>query len=722
MTHITISTPLSMQFITRPIRTVLTLAVLFLTIAAAIGCSDNSVTPTSTADQRETPAASATSAEDDRAASEQGTTPPRPESATAASTTMAPQSGDGSAEQARNNQPQSTPAQQPGTQSTSPTDTQDNQSAITAEGAAQAQQLYTEAETYLIRNRFHRAEAVLDETIALNPDLAEAYTLRGFARTMTGNHQAGIQDLDTAIEMQAKNISRAHSFRSFAHSQTGNYDAALDDADKARESMPREDDLRTYYEVDAALAKFTAQYRSGDYGAAKNIQYELGDRPPRGSYQKLEQGLEPYGLNNVYPNVELHQYIDQISELDTRILLNPEDVYAYAQRAGAHATLIWHAMAVDDYTTYIDLLGNEAEESVRQARASAWASTGDFDAILQHAESLDPSSDPASGVILALAHWRTGNPQKAAEVLDALDYADPTALFRLRENQRELRYENSPGITAHLAFKGALAAARGDLEQGLKYLNVPVCNDRIVNTRAEERPEAHPSLHDAAMRPANTAFRARLSSPDWQLEQVVKTWWEWCDYPAELISNPTAGAYVTMALPTPYTWALSAQPTQISYQLRPRDLTDPIVIASDNPDLLHYMAAWSQLALNNYTAIITDIDRAIDLDPAHAASYRIKAEIQMSWANNENVPPHIFQEDEQAMSQQQYDASLESYATYESLASPMPWEAARYHFARGRSLHYKLQQKQEAQAAYQQAFQLGYSEEAVKEALNQLNQ
>ena len=77
-------------------------------------------------------------------------------------------------------------------------------------------------------------------------------------------------------------------------------------------------------------------------------------------------------------------------------------------------------------------------------------------------------------------------------------------------------------------------------------------------------------------------------------------------------------------------------------------------------------------------------------------------------------------EERQAWMEHHYDQAVDAYATYESLASPLRWEAARYHFARGKVLG-RLEMKQEAQSAYQQAFQQGFSEEAVKEALMELN-
>ena len=165
-------------------------------------------------------------------------------------------------------------------------------------------------------------------------------------------------------------------------------------------------------------------------------------------------------------------------------------------------------------------------------------------------------------------------------------------------------------------------------------------------------------------------------------------------------------------------------PTRVSYNSRVShpNFFDPIVISSDDPDLRHYMAAWAQFGLAYSSAIdmLRDVDQAIELGADNPNAHRIKAETHLAWALGWNPIHRPSNEERQAWMEHHYDQAVDAYATYESLASPLRWEAARYHFARGKVLG-RLEMKQEAQSAYQQAFQQGFSEEAVKQALMELN-
>ena len=133
--------------------------------------------------------------------------------------------------------------------------------ALSPELAQEAQAHYEVAEFYLKQGRYHRALQRLDQAIAVNPDLAEAYTLRGLAHTAIHEYDSALEDLTTAIDQGADNTGRAYAFRSYAHSELGNFDQAIQDIEKA---TIEEDDLARQ---DADVALFTAHYRMGDYGS-----------------------------------------------------------------------------------------------------------------------------------------------------------------------------------------------------------------------------------------------------------------------------------------------------------------------------------------------------------------------------------------------------------------------------------------------------------------------
>ena len=603
------------------------------------------------------------------------------------------------------------------------------QPAPTGEQLKQAEVLYLEAELYLLNQRFHRASHSLDQAIAINPNLAEAYTLRGFTHTMLRDHDGAMQDFDKALAMGAENAGRAHAFRSYAHSEMGNYEDALADAETAREMIHHEDQ---FARADADLAQFTALYRSGDYATIDT--YSL-QRLPQGSTRDLNQNLAPYGLVKLYEHLDVHRNIDTILEADTHLLLNPDDVNFLRNRYIAHRDLRWHKKALEDLSKITELTEEDRRASLYVQRARIWAQIGDYEAIVQHAADLEPSRDIEAGALLAIAYWNLGDVQKATDSINAFDYSDPTALFYWDENYpptnaNDLNSSYSSDITAHLAIKGALLAVQERLEEGLKYLNIPACNDRII-AAADDVPitwhagySSEQPLHIIASQLADPWFNAKRYEHQWAEMSHAKAMWEWCDYPAELATDPEAGMWTTMALPSHVSQPNPPFPTRVSYNSRVShpNFFDPIVISSDDPDLRLYMAAWAQFGLPYSSAIdmLRDIDQAIELGADNPNTHRIKAETHLAWALRRNPIHRPDSEERQAWTEHHYDQAVDAYATYESLASPLRWEAARYHFARGKVLG-RLEMKQEAQSAYQQAFQHGFSEDAVKQALMELN-
>ena len=603
-------------------------------------------------------------------------------------------------------------------------------SAPSDEQLKQAEDLYLEAELHLLNQRFHRAAHNLDRAIAINPNLAEAYTLRGFARTVLRDHDGAMQDFETALGMEAENAGRAYAFRSYAHSEMGNYDEALLDAEKALETVDRDNQFAW---ADAGLAKFTAQYRSGEYQA---IDRHTSRNRPSGSTGELNEKLGPYGLVKLYENADLNRTIETILAAETNLLLNPDDANSYRDRYNAYRNLRWDAMALQDLGKIIELSGEDRRASLYLQRARIWTQIGDYEAIVQNAGDLDPRRDIEAAVLLAIAHWNLGDVQKATDTINALDFGNPKVLFNWQEDHPPTRADylspSDPHVTApYLAVRGALLAVQGQLEEGLKYLELPTCNDRIIAAAADDAPIAWHSrygdtqaLHDVASQLANTWFNAKRYESPWTEMGQAKAMWVWCDYPNDFIADPEAGVWTTMALPSYGTQPNPPFPTRVLYSAHVShpNYFDAIVIASDDPDLHHYMAAWAQLGLSYSTAIdvLRDIDRAIELGSDNPDAHRIQAETHLAWAWGRNPIYRPDNEAGQTWMEHHYSQAVDSYSTYESMASPARWEAARYHFARGQILG-RMKQKEEAQSAYQQAFQHGFSEEAVKQALMELN-
>ncbi len=629
---------------------------------------------------------------------------------------------------------QSSKSEPTGTPATSAATGQSEQTIPTVptdEQVKQAEELYVEAELHLLNQRFHRATHALDQAIVINPDLVEAYTLRGFARTMVGDHPGAMQDFDMALDMDAENAGRAYAFRSYLHSEMENYEDALADAQRALETVNYENEFAW---ADASLAKFTAQYRSGDFSA---IEYHDLQRRPSGSIHELNEKLAPYGLSRLYPQyADLNRSIETILEADTHLLLNPDDASSHYNRYNAHLELQWHAKALQDLDRIVELSKEEHQPKLYLQRARIWAQSGDYESLVQNAGDLDASRDIETSALLAVAYWNARDAQQATDAINAFDYSDPKALFQWNEdypptNADSLYPNDANEIAAHLAIKGTLLAAQGQLDEGLKYLNLPSCNDRIIAATAEDIPITwHPTrsgetaLHIIASQLANSWFNAKRYGSPWTEMNQAKAMWEWCDYPDEFIADPEAGMWATMALPPHVNQPNPPFPTRVSYSTRTShpNFFDPIVIASDNPSLHHYMAAWAQLGSSYSTAvdIMRDIDRAIALGSDNPDAHRIEAETHLAWALGWNPISRPGNDAWQAWREHHHDQAVDAYSIYESLASPERWEAARYHFTRGMLLG-RMDRKEEAQSAYRQAFQHGFSEEAVKQALMELN-
>ena len=620
------------------------------------------------------------------------------------------------------NTPEASAATSRAAQTTPAAGEQTEQPSPGVEDLRRAKDLYVEAELHRLHRRFHQAAHTLNQAIAANPDLAEAYTLRGFVRTMLRDHDNAMQDFEAALVMEAENVSRAYSFRSYAHSATGDYEAAFADAERALETIPHGDE---FPRADAELAKFTAQYRSGDYGAINvNI---LGNRPQGSSYE-LNQGLAPYGLIKLYEYVDLNGNVDALRKAENTLLLDPDDFNALQARQRAYHQLRWHEKATEDLNRMSEGKDGGHLAKLHVQRAREWADAGDYAAIAAHAGDLDPSRSVESAILLAVAHWRNGDLAAAGAALDAMDYGDPPALYGWEEGQfptyaSDLR----SGATTALALKGTLLAAQGQLDAGLRYLNMPTCVDRV--DAAADSPlagemisEGQRAMDAFADRMARSWLGALQHGGQWPDETTAQAVWEWCDYPDEFVADPLAGLLVTADAPALSRKPAAPFPTRVSYRIKAGAL-DPVVTASEDPELHLYMAAWAQLGLPGTTAldVMRDVERAIELGTEHPDAQRVKAEAHLAWATGYNpVAQPEAADDRQEWLELHYGQATDAYASYEAGDAPERWEAARYHFARGRVLGW-LEQTQEAKDAYRQAFQNGFDEAVVKKALNELS-
>ena len=590
--------------------------------------------------------------------------------------------------------------------------------AANAEQIARSQELYDLANLLAKLGRNHRALMLLEEAIVANPEASDAHILRALLTTLSRDPQTGLNQINATLKMDGIAETNLYALRSFAHSTLGDYEQALQDAETAREHIDHDSDTFALDFMEISTARTIALYRSGQYATIKQEEYDR-DRHRREADEQIhrpEGTPHRYGLYEAYSGIDWNT-TEYIGEADTNILLNPEQSQHYENRAGSHENLKWDTMAVQEYTKAAELQQQPAaSHRLHLNKAQALMRLGRYQDVIDEADRLGPTSALRANLILALAHWRLGDNAAASRILDSFDYSDPSAIFDRYDPDSGLLNTNTRSGTelrTHLALKGAMAAAAGEMEEALRYLYIPTCDERFSLTPADERPRVGPrdEIIEHARRLAEQADRAERRGVEWREKTDARELWQWCDYPSELIDNPAAGAYVTATMRKPTDTWLPAGPRNIRYTIfQPdHDFTDPIIFGSTDPGLVHYITAWAQLAYQHPLIVRADAERAIQMDPTQANTHRVLAE---TYINLRSIT---------LASEPLHEPAQAAYAKYEELASPENWEAARYHFARGAMLAW-MENKQEAQAAFAQAAQLGYPEDAVREALNKLNQ
>ena len=560
--------------------------------------------------------------------------------------------------------------------------------ALSPELAQEAQAHYEVAEFYLKQGRYHRALQRLDQAIAINPDLAEAYTLRGLAHTVLRDYDSALEDLTTAIDQGADNMGRAYAFRSYAHSELGNFDQAMD----VEKAPIEQDDLAA--RQDAKVALFIASYRMGDYGsyAIKSVRYEgLPGREP--GY---------YSLGRLYTYAgDVASYLDTIQEIDASLLLQPNDAELHQRRGTAHQRMQWHAKAAEDFTKALELYGNNAPQNLHIALAESYLALGEYEQVIETLSQVDIGTNAAASSLLAYTYLRLGRPEDAKRSIDAIDYGfdapTPGGRSGLEYWSEEIRYNANRVNTiygTHLVLKGAIYAANGDYDEGVRYLNILECaNKSWVGSRSQEIPIATKQQRDKVLQNYRKEYESsRLIAL--RSQQEVS---QWCGYPDEFIANPDSAVWLTVLTEE----KIGDHFLTIGNGLVSTPSRDPLVIGSDNVGMLRYMTDLYAMNHNHSFETLETTERIIKLDPSIADAYRIQAELYLTY--------------------QRYERAVAAWEQYEALTTPEPEVAADHHFARGATLA-QLMRKEEAQSAYQKAFELGYDQDKVQKALIQLNQ
>ena len=415
------------------------------------------------------------------------------------------------------------------------------EAAMTPERAREANYHHELAKHYLQQRRYHRAAHNANQAIASNPDLSEAYMLRGLARTALHDYGGALEDLDRAIDLEAGSDVKALVLRSYVHSELGDYDLAVADAENAQQAAGRLGDDSARAEAGTAL--FIAHYRQGDY-----------EHPAVRGY-----GLDAYrsaagnqGLGSLIDRTEnLGRQLDELVEIDASLLLKPDDAELHHRRGTVHRGMRWYAKAVEDFTVALELYGDEAPERLYLDLAETHLEMEEHEKVVQILDRVDQPTNVTASALLAYAYLRQGQPEDAMRSINAFDYGFDTPVRGRSGREAWVEYIHGrelqlPWIfVPHFVLKGAVFASVGDHEEAVKYLNLLGCGGVPWRGTGSDDIPADASRHRKEV--LDNFWR----EGDFYQELTVAAQQELselCGYPSEFVDDPEAGGWATVIL------------------------------------------------------------------------------------------------------------------------------------------------------------------------------
>jgi tetratricopeptide (TPR) repeat protein len=191
--------------------------------------------------------------------------------------------------------------------------------------------------TYRRAGRQEQAIPYFDKAIALKPDFAEAYVIRGAVLASLGRYAQAMDDYNRAIQSKPAD-ARAYIGRAVAFDHLGRYAESLADSNRAIALRP---DLSEGYVNRAAALSSLGRYAEALADCNTVIKWKPDDAD---AYINRAAALNPLG-----------RYAEALDDCNRAIQLNPADPVAYVNRAAAHMGLSQYQLAVDDWDRAISL-------------------------------------------------------------------------------------------------------------------------------------------------------------------------------------------------------------------------------------------------------------------------------------------------------------------------------------------------------------------------------
>ena len=575
------------------------------------------------------------------------------------------------------------------------------------------------AEYYLQAKRYRRAVEASHEVIAIQPNVARAYMLRGSAYNELREFDSALRAFDEVIRLDPSRSGPAYSIRAGIYTELGDYDQAIENAEigltaavlayqnrGSREEVVKQD-------LAAAVSGLAgAFFRSGKYG-----DYSSHFRDHLRSIEGFTGNSERIAYDGPYERA-LDSAQDEISAIDTKLILEPNKYGLYLERGQIYADIGWYEKAIEDYNKgdevqrasgvgdgYVNFRGIEPNIQLKQYdEAYPLIKT-----LEEFSRSLDEPGNPVThgrpASSLALLYLNTGHPEEALRVMNAYDIGN---------------FETDLGFATYVGRKSIILAVNGEFDEAAMYFDALYCD-------AEVRQCTYPAeLAEAGFQGWSRSWYKGSSPAAFGLSHWMMSILD--DFNAGT-DELGAHRYLSRLLlygPFPSFGYDRIDSSQALLVLDPQS-SDAFL----NLALAHFEFATAEIrnARNDATARPMELHYQKGMDALdkyetfEGPNNAWMAELRLAEVHRTLALQHMsaIPKADQDYQQKHLGLSIGAFASYERLGGVDEKFAGDYYFRLG-NVFAGLGSNQEAQNAYKTAFDYGYDRQKIEEALSRLVQ